>query len=182
MDCRGIVIPFTSTLIQCQGGSRFHVFWLTLILNEQVGGVHSHLVARVEGDLRKSGRPVSQQEVMTTVFPMFQQDIEPHLVYAHVSSTALLCICLSFSESKTLRHLFICGFVFVVQLKISNDFDPVHSPESSMFVLKSSKQVNNLQFESGYIVFLVPVKKCSVYVYHGSFCSCLSDYMHIPIM
>lgn len=150
MDCCGIVIPFTSTLIQCQGGSRFHVFWLTLILNEQVGGVHSHLVARVEGDLRKSGRPVSQQEVMTTVFPMFQQDIEPHLVYAH--------------------------------LKISNDFDPVHSPESSMFVLKSSKQVNNLQFESGYIVFLVPVKKCSVYVYHGSFCSCLSDYMHIPIM
>ncbi|CAM6040203.1 unnamed protein product [Sphagnum compactum] len=74
-----------------------------------VGGVHSHLVARVQGDLRKSGHPVSQQEVMTTVFPMFQQDIEPHLVYAH--------------------------------LKISNDFDPVHSPESSMFVLKSSKQV-----------------------------------------
>lgn len=29
----------------------------------------------------------------------------------------------------------------VLQLKISNDFDPVHSPESSMFVLKSSKQV-----------------------------------------
>lgn len=75
-----------------------------------VGGVHSHLVARVQRELEQSGRPISQQEVMTTVFPMFQQDIEPHLVHAH--------------------------------LKISNDFDPVHSPESSMFVLKSSKQVS----------------------------------------
>ncbi|KAG0582216.1 hypothetical protein KC19_3G043300 [Ceratodon purpureus] len=75
-----------------------------------VGGVHSHLVTRVQGDLEQSGRLISQQEVMTTVFPMFQQDIEPHLVHAH--------------------------------LKISNDFDPVHSPESSMFVLKSSKQVS----------------------------------------
>jgi hypothetical protein len=47
---------------------------------------------------------------MTTVFPMFQQHIEPHLVHAH--------------------------------LKIRNDFDPVHSPESSLFVLKSNKQVS----------------------------------------
>jgi hypothetical protein len=28
------------------------------------------------------------------------------------------------------------------QLKIQNDFDPVLSPESSLFVLKSKKQVN----------------------------------------
>jgi hypothetical protein len=52
----------------------------------KVGGVHSHLVARVQGDLEQSGRPTSHQEVMTTVFPMFQQDIEPHLMHAHVSS------------------------------------------------------------------------------------------------
>lgn len=29
---------------------------------------------------------MSQTEIMTTVFPMFQQHIEPHLVHAHVSS------------------------------------------------------------------------------------------------
>ncbi|KAK8959777.1 hypothetical protein KSP40_PGU007032 [Platanthera guangdongensis] len=46
---------------------------------------------------------------MRTVFPMFQQHIEPHLVHAH--------------------------------LKIRNDFDPVLSPESSLFVLKSNKKV-----------------------------------------
>lgn len=46
--------------------------------------MHSHLVARVQRELEQSGRPISQQEVMTTVFPMFQQDIEPHLVHAHV--------------------------------------------------------------------------------------------------
>ncbi|KAL3688676.1 hypothetical protein R1sor_014985 [Riccia sorocarpa] len=74
-----------------------------------VGGVHSHLVARVQRDLEQSGSPVSQQEIMTTLFPMFERHIEPHLEHAH--------------------------------LKISNDFDPVHSPESSMFLLKSSKQV-----------------------------------------
>ncbi|XP_024535400.1 uncharacterized protein LOC9637193 isoform X2 [Selaginella moellendorffii] len=74
-----------------------------------VGGVHSHLVTRVMRDLEQTGRSVSRQEVMTTVFPMFQQHIEPHLMHAH--------------------------------LKICNDFDPVHSPESSMFVLKSSKEV-----------------------------------------
>ncbi|KAJ7554901.1 hypothetical protein O6H91_05G014800 [Diphasiastrum complanatum] len=74
-----------------------------------VGGVHSHLVTRVLRDLEQSGRPTTRHEVMTTVFPMFQQHIEPHLVHAH--------------------------------LKIRNDFDPVHSPESSMFVLKSNKEV-----------------------------------------
>jgi hypothetical protein len=52
---------------------------------------------------------MSQNEIMMTVFPMFQQHIEPHLVHAHV--------------------------------KIRNDFDPVLSPESSLFVLKSNKQV-----------------------------------------
>lgn len=113
----------------------------------------------------------------------------PNVPTGHWTSS---CVCSCKQHSLTLhllvfsvsKHwdLFICGFVFVVQLKISNDFDPVHSPESSMFVLKSSKQVNNLQFKSGYIVFLVPVKKCPVYVYHGSFCSCLSEDMHIPIM
>ncbi|KAG6556327.1 hypothetical protein Mapa_002270 [Marchantia paleacea] len=74
-----------------------------------VGGVHSHLVERVQRDLELNGVSLSQQEIMTTLFPMFERHIEPHLEHAH--------------------------------LKISNDFDPVHSPQNSMFVLKSSKQV-----------------------------------------
>ncbi|GAB4840410.1 hypothetical protein Ancab_021178 [Ancistrocladus abbreviatus] len=74
-----------------------------------VGGVHSHLISRVQRDKSRVGSFMSQNEIMTTVFPMFQQYIEPHLVHAH--------------------------------LKIRNDFDPVLSPESSLFVLKSNKQV-----------------------------------------
>ncbi|EFH51331.1 hypothetical protein ARALYDRAFT_322489 [Arabidopsis lyrata subsp. lyrata] len=74
-----------------------------------VGGVHSHLISRVQRDKSRIGCFMSQNEIMMTVFPMFQQHIEPHLVHAHV--------------------------------KIRNDFDPVLSPESSLFVLKSNKQV-----------------------------------------
>ncbi|KAL8137583.1 hypothetical protein V2J09_003584 [Rumex salicifolius] len=74
-----------------------------------VGGVHSHLISRVQRDKGRVGIFMSQNEIMMTVFPMFQQYIEPHLVHAH--------------------------------LKIRNDFDPVLSPESSLFVLKSNKQV-----------------------------------------
>ncbi|KAG9459197.1 hypothetical protein H6P81_003705 [Aristolochia fimbriata] len=74
-----------------------------------VGGVHSHLIARVQRDKNRVGCSISQNEIMMTVFPMFQQHIEPHLVHA--------------------------------QLKIRNDFDPVLSPESSLFVLKSNRKV-----------------------------------------
>ncbi|KAG2709582.1 hypothetical protein I3760_05G246400 [Carya illinoinensis] len=74
-----------------------------------VGGVHSHLISRVQRDKSRVGCFMSQNEIMMAVFPMFQQYIEPHLVHAHV--------------------------------KIRNDFDPVLSPESSLFVLKSNKQV-----------------------------------------
>ncbi|KAL2627670.1 hypothetical protein AAZX31_07G201800 [Glycine max] len=74
-----------------------------------VGGVHSHLISRVQRDKSRVGCFISQNEIMMTVFPMFQQLIEPHLVHAH--------------------------------LKIRNDFDPVLSPESSLFVLKSNKKV-----------------------------------------
>ncbi|KAK3221702.1 hypothetical protein Dsin_008727 [Dipteronia sinensis] len=74
-----------------------------------VGGVHSHLISRVQRDKSRVGCFMSQNEIMMTVFPMFQQHIEPHLVHAH--------------------------------LKIRNDFDPVLSPESSLFVLKSDKHV-----------------------------------------
>ncbi|AQK43032.1 P-loop containing nucleoside triphosphate hydrolase superfamily protein [Zea mays] len=74
-----------------------------------VGGVHSHLIARIQRDKNRAGFSISQTEIMTTVFPLFQQYIEPHLVHAH--------------------------------LKIQNDFDPVLSPESSLFVLKSKKQL-----------------------------------------
>ncbi|XP_074290011.1 uncharacterized protein LOC141616774 isoform X3 [Silene latifolia] len=75
-----------------------------------VGGVHSHLISRVQRDKNKAGCVMSQNEIMMAVFPMFQQHIEPHLVHAH--------------------------------LKIRNDFDPVLSPESSLFVLKSNKEVS----------------------------------------
>ncbi|KAI8022123.1 Uridine-cytidine kinase C [Camellia lanceoleosa] len=74
-----------------------------------VGGVHSHLISRVQRDKSRVGCFMSQNDIMMTVFPMFQLHIEPHLVHAH--------------------------------LKIRNDFDPVLSPESSLFVLKSYKQV-----------------------------------------
>lgn len=90
-----------------------------------VGGVHSHLISRVQRDKSKAGCFMSQNEIMTTVFPMFQLHIEPHLVHAH--------------------------------LKIRNDFDPVLSPESSLFVLKSNKQVAYQDI----LKLLDPAKICS---------------------
>ncbi|XP_057963018.1 inorganic pyrophosphatase TTM1 isoform X2 [Malania oleifera] len=90
-----------------------------------VGGVHSHLIARVQRDKSRVGCFMSQNEIMMTVFPMFQQHIEPHLVHA--------------------------------QLKIRNDFDPVLSPESSLFVLKSNKQVAYPDI----LKILDPAKFCS---------------------
>ncbi|XP_021823267.1 uridine-cytidine kinase C-like, partial [Prunus avium] len=90
-----------------------------------VGGVHSHLISRVQRDKSRVGCFMSQNEIMMTVFPMFQQFIEPHLVHAH--------------------------------LKIRNDFDPVLSPESSLFVLKSNKQVAYQDI----LKILDPAKFCS---------------------
>ncbi|XP_059649557.1 uncharacterized protein LOC132295347 isoform X2 [Cornus florida] len=90
-----------------------------------VGGVHSHLISRVQRDKSRVGCFMSQNEIMMTVFPMFQQHIEPHLVHAH--------------------------------LKIRNDFDPVLSPESSLFVLKSNKQVAYQDI----LKILDPTKICS---------------------
>ncbi|KAK7252000.1 hypothetical protein RIF29_35663 [Crotalaria pallida] len=90
-----------------------------------VGGVHSHLISRVQRDKSRVGCFIGQNEIMTTVFPMFQQHIEPHLVHAH--------------------------------LKIRNDFDPVISPESSLFVLKSNKKVAYQDI----LAILDPAKFCS---------------------
>ncbi|XP_028758998.1 uncharacterized protein LOC114717930 isoform X2 [Neltuma alba] len=90
-----------------------------------VGGVHSHLISRVQRDKGRVGYFMSQNEIMMTVFPMFQQHIEPHLVHAH--------------------------------LKIRNDFDPVLSPESSLFVLKSNKKVAYQDI----LMILDPAKFCS---------------------
>ncbi|XP_038694101.1 uncharacterized protein LOC119991738 isoform X1 [Tripterygium wilfordii] len=90
-----------------------------------VGGVHSHLISRVQRDKSKVGCFLSQNEIMMTVFPIFQQHIEPHLVHAH--------------------------------LKIRNDFDPVLSPESSLFVLKTNKQVAYQDI----LKVLDPAKFCS---------------------
>ncbi|XP_057419594.1 uncharacterized protein LOC130713804 isoform X2 [Lotus japonicus] len=90
-----------------------------------VGGVHSHLISRVQRDKSRVGCFISQNEIMMRVFPMFQQLIEPHLVHAH--------------------------------LKIRNDFDPVLSPESSLFVLKSNKKVAYQDI----LAILDPAKFCS---------------------
>ncbi|KAJ6890957.1 hypothetical protein NC651_024463 [Populus alba x Populus x berolinensis] len=54
-----------------------------------VGGVHSHLISRVQRDKSRVGCFMSQNEIMMTVFPIFQQHIEPHLVHAHVSRPLL---------------------------------------------------------------------------------------------
>jgi hypothetical protein len=87
---------------------------------------------------------------MTTVFPLFQQYIEPHLVHAHVG-TRNTTVHLYFSYMIVHCSVFLCSvsdmylcsmlFLFSWQLKIQNDFDPVLSPESSLFVLKSKTQV-----------------------------------------
>ncbi|KAE9597292.1 putative uridine kinase [Lupinus albus] len=90
-----------------------------------VGGVHSHLISRVQRDKSRVGCFIAQNEITTTVFPLFQQHIEPHLVHAH--------------------------------LKIRNDFDPVLSPESSLFVLKSNKKVAYQDI----LAILDPAKFCS---------------------
>lgn len=95
-------------------------FWIAV-----VGGVHSHLISRVQRDKIRDGRSISQNDIMATVFPMFQLYIEPHLACAH--------------------------------LKIRNDFDPVLSPESSLFVLKSNKQVAYQDI----LKILDPTKTCS---------------------
>ncbi|EPS74115.1 hypothetical protein M569_00640, partial [Genlisea aurea] len=90
-----------------------------------VGGVHSHLLSRVQRDKSRVACFLSQDEIMMTVFPMFQQHIEPHLVEAH--------------------------------LKIRNDFDPVLSAESSLFVLKSNNEVAYQDI----LEILDPTKVCS---------------------
>ena len=45
-------------------------------------------------------------------------------------------------------------FLPALQLKIQNDFDPVLSPESSPFVLKSTKQASNAALYSIFHAFI----------------------------
>lgn len=119
-----------------------------------VGGVHSHLISRVQRDKSQVGCFMSQNEIMTTVFPMFQQHIEPHLVEAHVCFSLHFCLLFFLfkygfqfiKRGKTMKcSTSDCdmGSFFLLQLKIRNDFDPVLSAESSLFVLKSNKQVSS---------------------------------------
>lgn len=63
---------------------------LTSCFQNQVGGVHSHLISHVQRDKSRAGNFMSQNEIMMTVFPMFQQHIEPHLVHAHVSRSGVI--------------------------------------------------------------------------------------------
>ena len=67
-------------------------FTYVMCLSEwQVGGVHSHLISRVQRDKNRVGFFMSQNDIMMAVFPMFQQHIEPHLVHAHVSIPDFWC-------------------------------------------------------------------------------------------
>jgi len=50
------------------------------------------------------------------------------------------------------------SFNSVLQLKIRNDFDPVLSPESSLFVLKSNKKVS---FNSTHTHTYIVIRFCS---------------------
>ncbi|KAJ6988181.1 hypothetical protein NC653_021189 [Populus alba x Populus x berolinensis] len=111
-----------------------------------VGGVHSHLISQVQRDKSRGGCFMSQNEIMMTVFPIFQQHIEPHLVHAHKYLSQLVekVRSLGWPRNK-------------IKLKIRNDFDPVISPESSLFVLKSNKQVAYQDI----LKILDPVKLCS---------------------
>ncbi|KAL5995202.1 hypothetical protein ACLOJK_025260 [Asimina triloba] len=150
-----------------------------------VGGVHSHLISRVQRDKSRAGCSISQNEIMTTVFPMFPQHIEPHLVHAHGNSeptpflwsrVKLFWVWLKQPPCKgkgkagyldAPRRSPKCAgalcmglalfFLSWVWLKIWNDFDPVLSPESSLFVLKSNKQVANQDI----MKVLDPGKVCS---------------------
>jgi hypothetical protein len=74
------------------------IFLLYLEINSiplyQFGGVHSHLIARIQRDKNRAGFSISQSEIMTTVFPLFQQYIEPHLVDAHVGTRDMSIISL----------------------------------------------------------------------------------------
>lgn len=57
--------------------------------------------------------------------------------------TTLICFSLSkFGWFERIKSAIMT--LFLLQLKIRNDFDPVLSPESSLFVLKSNKQVSTL--------------------------------------
>lgn len=81
-----------------------------------MGGVHSHLISRVQRDKSRIGCFMSQNEIMMTVFPMFQQHIEPHLVHAHVSTPEILdftyqcCSLQSFLESITIAYSFFYDY------------------------------------------------------------------------
>ena len=77
------------------------------------------------------------------VFPIFHQflDVISCMHYYWCSSTHLD---LNLEHLQELIPAFF--FIFVLQLKIRNDFDPVLSPESSLFVLKSNKQVGPRHF------------------------------------
>ncbi|KAG6757669.1 hypothetical protein POTOM_037990 [Populus tomentosa] len=176
-----------------------------------VGGVHSHLISRVQRDKSRVGCFMSQNEIMMIVFPIFQQHIEPHLVHAHVSRPLLsfrrrIPFLIFHIYTGALSHSFVyifyvgniqtvvsndtCPFIclhlfyflmfcysaflrtdtlfasltsrffnilILSQLKIRNDFDPVLSPESSLFVLKSNKQVASQDI----LKILDPGKLCS---------------------
>ena len=95
LDLWVAVVRYFSTLLFLLFLPFTNIFLIKNILifvsfTNQVGGVHSHLISRVQRDKSRIGCFMSQNEIMMTVFPMFQQHIEPHLVHAHVSTPEIL--------------------------------------------------------------------------------------------
>jgi hypothetical protein len=76
----------------------------------QVGGVHSHLIARIQRDKNRAGFSISQSEIMTTVFPLFQQYIEPHLVDAHVGTRDMSISLFNLCRVRKWSELMQCFF------------------------------------------------------------------------
>lgn len=86
VDCCGRMTFFSTLVAFFFFCTIFIIFqWTNFMFGIQVGGVHSHLISRVQRDKSRMGCFMSQNDIMMTVFPMFQQHIEPHLVHAHVS-------------------------------------------------------------------------------------------------
>lgn len=93
----------------------------TCILKTQVGGVHSHLISRVQRDKIRDGCSISRNDIMTTVFPMFQLYIEPHLVCAHVSefeANLRLYHSITFDIRNILRILWYAHLYFFAEVSV----------------------------------------------------------------
>ncbi|XP_022776407.1 uncharacterized protein LOC111318047 isoform X3 [Durio zibethinus] len=98
-----------------------------------VGGVHSHLISRVQRDKSRVGCFMSQNEIMMTVFPIFQQHIEPHLVHAHLAESDCIRVRICEGRFALLIREPIREGNFIIQPKV--DFDISISTVSGLLIL-----------------------------------------------